>query len=516
MNAAVSLQSAFDWIDDHLGAIVVKEARQSVRSRFVVAVQFLFIAVLLITLGAVLVGNDARDFNRGLGRGVFMAFQVMLYVVCVICVPLYIGLRLAAERSDANVDLLFSTTIKPWSVVLGKISSGLMVGLLAISACAPFMVLCYFLRGVDVPTIAIALGIDVVALVVAAQLAVFIAALPVGGVIKGIAALAYLGFACASIGINWALVEDLFRGTLVVSWFTDFQKRAKLVTFMLFIAAVCGLFFLMTAALLSPPTSNRALPVRAYLSAVWLVSAVIAVLLNFGLISADFMPFKVWAVAWSIIWCLAALVAGSERETLGPRVRAQIPLRSKTNMGAFMLYSGAAGGLFWVSCMVFMTLVFGVAASFMLGYIFTKGTNDLSGVRDIVLRIAIADGMTLGYVLLAGFLRRRFAPHATQPVHTGFWAVALMGMGVLVPLMAVFMFKGTKDFSGVCMAFPFTPLIQMDTYSSWRGGDFLASACLAVILLVLGFTFSLPWLIAQAAVFRTQPKPQEGGADARA
>ena len=141
------------------------------RSRFVVAVQFLLMAVLLTALASCCsTSHEGVSWTATLGRSVFTAFQTVLYGVCILLVPLYAGMRLSAERSAANVDLLFSTTIKPWSVVLGKLSSGLMVGVLALSACAPFMVLSYFLRGVDVATLFFAIVMDLLALVTAVQL----------------------------------------------------------------------------------------------------------------------------------------------------------------------------------------------------------------------------------------------------------------------------------------------------------------------------------------------------------
>ena len=37
--------------------------------------------------------------------------------------------------------------------------------------------------------------------------------------------------------------------------------------------ALTGLLFVLTVALVSPPSANRALPVRIYLTAIWLASA---------------------------------------------------------------------------------------------------------------------------------------------------------------------------------------------------------------------------------------------------
>jgi len=498
----MTFSSVLDFIDDHLGAIVVKEARQAVRSRFVVTVQFLFLAVLVVTLGWVLLNQSSDAFDRELGREVFMTFQGMLYGVCVLLVPLYAGMRLSGERNAANVDLLFSTTLRPWSVVMGKLASGLMVGVLAASACAPFMVLCYFLRGVDVATMAAAIVMDLLALVVAVQVALFIAVLPVGGVIKAIAALGYLVFALASFNLN-AILIGLGRwggGTMLLS-----ARNPAIGVFITvtMAAAVFGLLFLLTTAILSPPSANRALPVRAYLSGVWLFSAVVALTLNIGL---NIPTFKAWAVGWSVLLAVATLVGGSERAAMGPRLKAQLSkewgIRGKLNAGAFMLYSGSAGGLFWAACMAFMTLLFSLASTYVLDFMFHRPPTAGAEVRDMVLRLAVANGMVLGYVLVAGCLNRRLFGAAARQGHTGAMALGLMLLGVLVPLLGSFMMKGTRDFSGVCVAFPFTPLIEMNDGELRHSGDFMMSACLAIILMVVGLAFALPWLLEQAQAFQ--------------
>lgn len=514
MTLPPALQSAREWADDRLGPIVVKEARQAVRSRFVVAVQFLFLALLVVSLGGVLLSHDGENWSRDLGRNVFYSFCLMLHGVCVLCVPMYVGVRMAAERQGDNVDLLFSTTIKPWSVVLGKLASGLMLGLLAMSACAPFMVLCYFLRGVDLPTIAFALERETEVLVAATLVAVFVGALPVGAVIKGVAALACLVLALASF--NWLvslMLRSMMRGGSAAAMVSSPQARINLAVGMLVGVGVCGLLFVMTSAMLSPPTSNRALPVRLYLTLAWGLSAMVAILLNFGMINSNFTPFKSWAVAWSILLALATLVAGSERDKLGPRVLAQIPRHPKGNMGAFLLYSGSAGGLFWVACMTFGTLLFSLAASYTLDWLFRRPVGDVAGVRDLVLRLGVANVMTLGYVLLAGCLRRKLAPQATKPFHTGFIAAGMMLFALVVPVVVSFLSGGAEkhrysDDFWPYILFPFSSVFYRPGDAGY-GPVFFCSTAVAVALLSVGFLCALPWMLGQARVFYTA-----GAADA--
>src|SRR5205807_7480474 len=90
------------------------------------------------------------------GRQVFRILQGILLGTCLL-VPIYAGLRLGAERSDTNVDLLFISTLRPRAIVAGKLLSSLVLVLLVFSACTPFMTFSYLLRGLDIPTIGLVL-----------------------------------------------------------------------------------------------------------------------------------------------------------------------------------------------------------------------------------------------------------------------------------------------------------------------------------------------------------------------
>ena len=104
-------------IDDALNPIVVKELRQAVQSRFVVVVLLLFLGLQLLILGSMLVVSDANKradlVDYSAGAGIFLGLQYLLVVTCLVFIPLYTGVRMAAERADNNVDLLFVSTLRP-------------------------------------------------------------------------------------------------------------------------------------------------------------------------------------------------------------------------------------------------------------------------------------------------------------------------------------------------------------------------------------------------------------------
>src|SRR5262249_9107992 len=116
----VRVASLFGKLDDWLNPIVVKELRQAVRSRVVVAALMLFLLLQLGLFGVYALTTEASQQHESevfsAGRQIFRVLQGILLGTCLL-VPAYAGLRLGAERSDTNVDLLFISTLRPRAIV---------------------------------------------------------------------------------------------------------------------------------------------------------------------------------------------------------------------------------------------------------------------------------------------------------------------------------------------------------------------------------------------------------------
>src|SRR5262249_11535355 len=108
-------------LGDWLNPIVVKELRQAVQSRFVVVALLIFLTIQVLAVGIYLVTAADPTFSFDAGRWVFMILFGIMLAVSMLFVPLYTGVRLVAERSETNLDLLFITTIKPRSIIAGKL-----------------------------------------------------------------------------------------------------------------------------------------------------------------------------------------------------------------------------------------------------------------------------------------------------------------------------------------------------------------------------------------------------------
>src|SRR5262245_48579825 len=92
-------------LSDRLNPIVVKELRQAVQSRFVIAPLMTLLSIQIVAIGIYLLTSGGSLLSFDAGRNVFLILFAILQGVGMLFVPLYTAVRLAAERSDTNVDL---------------------------------------------------------------------------------------------------------------------------------------------------------------------------------------------------------------------------------------------------------------------------------------------------------------------------------------------------------------------------------------------------------------------------
>jgi hypothetical protein len=509
----MKLAAYIDRMDDWINPIVVKELRQAVKSRAVVGILLCFLGVQLFLVGINLVLGEAANIGEAgdlsLGRTSFMWLQGELLITLMLLVPAYACIRLAGERSDHNVDLLFISTLKPHSIIAGKFFAALMLALLIFSACAPFMTFCYLLRGIDIPTIASVVGIDLLCMFAGTMFALFLAALPGGRVVKVFACLA--GFVLLLFLCIW-----LVAGTVALIGFgatfastSEFWAVTSAVT--LATLGCVGLFFFYAVALVSPHSSNRILPLRVYLLAVWLASGATLWALDYWkLIVFDFsFGLRVWATVSVIILGLQLLISLCERDRWGHRVARTIPRRAWLRVPAFFLYTGAAGGV--ALCVILLSLTLGAGGWWLVendshpSHHVTQGWLGMLGIGLLYIYCYGMSGVLVRVYLLSGQIK-----------HTFTWVIALllMGLGSSVPaIIAYILFpdqvrSGTEGFWWKLPS-PFLAVAE----AAPTGGHFDQSYVDAnvwflgvwTVLVTLG---CLPWFVGQVRRFRPPP-PRE-------
>jgi hypothetical protein len=140
-----------------VGPIVVKELRQGLRAR----VFAIFLGVLLIACVAValVAFSRAHDAGRALGPQFLAVYLGGLAFVGFFITPFLAFRSTLRELEDETWVLLSLTGLGARAVVRGKWLSSMTQFALYASVCAPFVVFSWFLNGVDLPQILVALAL---------------------------------------------------------------------------------------------------------------------------------------------------------------------------------------------------------------------------------------------------------------------------------------------------------------------------------------------------------------------
>jgi hypothetical protein len=499
----------FARLDDALNPIVVKELRQAVQSRFVVAVLLLFLMLQLLFMGIFLITNsidgrlDQADFEAG--RTVFGLLQGVLLTTCMLFLPAYTGFRLAAERSDTNVDLLFITTLPPRAIISGKFVAAVVLALMIFSACTPFMAFTYFLRGIDLPSIFFVITVDFLAVLGSVMLTIFLAVIPANRVLKALLGLfglfILIGVFSTTLSSTLMLLEFGVVGMLETGEFWVVIAMTGLG----FVGST-GLLYTWSVALVSPPSSNRALASRLMVTGLWAVNGGLAWLFS-RQVGLDF-PLISWLISTVPLLALYLVIAINEREHWTPRVGRTIPRRWWLRVPAFLFYSGSAGGV------LHALLLFGLTGAAVWWW--TESTppsarfvlrGPWGGRIDLVWTtfqvVAMLFLYTYCYCLTAVAVRRLFARE-----HAGFtWVLALVltSLGCAVPLLLGFLVHGGRWnlFTDYGWALS-NPIVGMMAAGEGFSRPHLRDAFFLTVLIwaAVATLVNLPWFFGQMARFR--------------
>ena len=494
--------------------VVVKELRQAVRNWFVVGVLLLLLLILFVAMVMyVLSESIGATANPTLGRSVFQLFFGILSVGSMIFIPGYTGTRFAKEREDANVDLMFITTLTPGQIIRGKILCGVILTGLFFSVFMPFMAFTYLLRGVDLPSMFVVLAMNFIVVVAMIHLAVFLACLPVSRNFKvGISAGTFL------FGMSWigGLTFSAFGmissgvGSRLGSW--DFWGPA--LTFLVAAALIMRVLYIAAVAMITAPSANRAVPVRVNTTICVLIAVAVPLLWELfggygGVPSGSLRETTALVVLPLLAVCLIVCVSSSDKLSL--RVRRTIPTSPFKRALAFVFYNGAAGGLVW--CALLAVFMIGLAFHGFGGFgygsprsgstVFTRIDSLPSGWDRFICIVFYF----FAYALTGLYLHRRFWP-TRPPKLAGIAAVVVpLLLGVIPTLVLFFLNRFTSTSLDKFMPGNIFNLSVQD--GAHAGLHFIAAAVWLVVMLAL----NAPWFFRQFAAFKNYLPAGEKAAD---
>lgn len=489
-------------LGDRVNPIVVKEARQAVNSRLVGGALLLFLAVQLTVMVLMIGTREAAyapgDIDMRAGRDVFLFIQAVLLGTCMLLIPALTGGRLAAERSDVNVDLMFTTSLTPRAIMAGKLFTAAATALLIFSACAPFMTFAYVLRGLDFPTIALVLATDVLAVMYATMAALLLAAIPANRGMRillgigGFLFLCFLFFYVVTMTADFLRYGGRFDTTSGAFWLGFLGVAAG-------VAGLIGLMFVWATALITPVTANRALPARAYTLGFWAAAA--GGCSAWSLYIGHPGPVFVWGMGGTVVFIHQMLVAISERDEWGPRVRRRIPRRALLRVPAWFLYSGAAGGI------AFTTLGGALSAAGM--WVWHELTPHTSWPSRWWGPAAVA-GLMVGYAycygLTAVLLRRLLRNTTVRPTYAWLTALILFGLGCIGPYLARFVFYPRRYGYGypdeiIALYLP-NPVVMIEDTTSFSNPHTELTITFLVVWGTVVTLLNVPWFAKQVHDFR--------------
>src|SRR3954469_18747948 len=152
------IEALLDRVGDRLNPILVKEARQAMKSRqFVVTFALLLIGGWAWTVLFIAAGIPSIYYSP-VGPALLHGYFLVLSVPLLIVVPYAAFRSLAGEWEDGTFELLSITALSARQIVSGKLASAVLQMMVYYSALAPCIAFTYLLRGIDIVTVALLLG----------------------------------------------------------------------------------------------------------------------------------------------------------------------------------------------------------------------------------------------------------------------------------------------------------------------------------------------------------------------
>lgn len=335
-----------EQVGDLLNPILVKETRQALKSRQFVAT---FSLLLLAAVGWTIIGSlmlMPQIYTTPSAPRMLIGYYVVLAVPMLLVVPLAAYRSLEGELDDGTLELLSISALSPWQIVLGKLCSAMLQMLLYFVALFPCVAYAYTLRGVDLPTTGLMLGMLGTAAVLMTMLALMFAPLArsrTGRILTLLLVLSLL------------LAAEYFVGFLVIGMITYGNPAPVEWTVFLSVLVVTeaiALGYLLlsaTAAQLMPESENRSTRLRVAFLGVTVVSVALAAYAMVAFTDASEPVFALMLMFLAALWTLGGSMFVAESPTMTPRIQRELPSTLLGRALLTFLTPGPATALIFVS-----------------------------------------------------------------------------------------------------------------------------------------------------------------------
>ncbi len=326
----VSLPRATRWdrfdawlqkASDRLNPILVKEARQALRSRQFVITFMLMLAAgwLWSFLGLASIGPSV--YYSAEGPKMLFVYHLILSFPLLVVAPYSAFHSLSSERQDRTYELLSITSLGARQILAGKMCAILLQMMVYLSAIFPCLAFTYLLRGLDIFTIVLVVSYTcLLSLALSATGLLLGAIAPLRqrhiGVSVILALLLFGAFFCENVVIFQLIY---FGGLAVVStefWIAQWVVASIFVNYF-------AIVFLAAHSQLLTISENRSTALRWSLVAAQLTFVVWMVFLAVASGEPEVLMGLIFFS--TIFWYLCGVYLTGEAGTLSPRVKRDLP-----------------------------------------------------------------------------------------------------------------------------------------------------------------------------------------------
>ena len=290
-------KTSFQNLAETINPVFIKEMRQYFQNRR-----------MLLLMGALLIGefvltlffSSALSLSSDSDAGatffllVILGGTVLSVFICVIGAEQ----RFADERSDKELNYAMLTTLRPASIIWGKLEGALVMLLCIFSMLLPFLTAAYFMRGLSAASLLITLYLLPILLLTT-----------LAGILAGSFGLRwvnvlffvglanfYLGLVPFAFEIGEELMENnAFEPAFWVGLLVEYEVAFLIGT----------LIFLLAVAVISPPKSNRMFAPKLCLFLLPAISMALMLPYYFILVGPDFPPEMFYTIEF--LFCAFAI-----------------------------------------------------------------------------------------------------------------------------------------------------------------------------------------------------------------
>lgn len=508
-----ALESLADRISDRLNPILIKEARQALKSRqFASTFMLLLLVAWLISALGVLWAGPSIEFGSP-ARAFLIGYTWVLEVAVLLIVPFTVFRSMQSERDQDTFELLSISTLKPRQIVWGKFCSALLQTFLFYSAIAPFVAFTSLLQGFDFFVTVFLLAI---LLLWSVMVTVFSLMLSTIGEQKTWQILNMLGI----LGLlAWQMFGSFFFAAAVMMEPLPFEEKEFWWAMGALLVAAISYFFVAVQIAVSRLTfesDNRSTGIRIACSAqFWLLWLA---LLAYRLAADKYgMTFE-WEMVYfaatvsCLHWCAVGLFACTEADFLSRRVRRGFSRFWLLRLLAAPWLPGGKRALAYFLGHVFavvaiVELLLSVWSTSWSGTAY-GGASRVDVTRTVNWAMAYYSTIYISYGAFFGRVANRISPQV-RPAHARVFIVLMASIALIAPLIPVAFDLVRVPLGTYSLIYVTNPFVTLDRLWS-HPVDQLSNR----VMQILGFGAFLGVLLNVPGMFQglreivgTHPKP---------